>query len=200
MGLKELSLVNTNFLFVKSLISKVPKYIISITVVKNLVIIYFHNECLCSLLSFLKKHVLLQYSCLIDITAIDYLGLKNRFEVVYQLTSIVFNHRILLKTVVSPLTVLASSTLVFNSAGWLEREVWDMFGIFFSSHFDLRRILTDYGFQGFPLRKDFPLTGFVELRYDDELKRVLYESLELAQEFRFFDFQSPWQNTEFVNK
>ena len=102
-----------------------------------------------------------------------------------------------MKVKLDSLNRLSSVSSVFKSASWLEREVWDLFGIFFSEHSDLRRILTDYGFQGFPLRKDFPLTGFVELKYDDEMKRVSYDSLELSQEFRFFDFQSPWQFSEF---
>jgi NADH dehydrogenase (ubiquinone) Fe-S protein 3 len=189
-----------NQLFIKSLLAKVPKYIKSISIYKDKFTIYCYPDLLIPFLFFLKKHFILQYSSLIDITAVDFLGYKHRFELVYQLTSVHYNHRITVKTVLSPLNNIASSTIVFKSAGWLEREIWDLFGIFFSDHADLRRILTDYGFQGFPLRKDFPLTGFVELRYDDELKRVTYDSLELTQEFRFFDFQSPWQNTEFISK
>lgn len=189
-----------NQLFIKSLLAKVPKYIKSISIYKDKLTIYCYPEDLIPFLFFLKKHLIMQYSSLIDITAVDFLGYKHRFELIYQLTSVFFNHRITVKTVLSPLNNVATSTIVFKSAGWLEREIWDLFGIFFSDHADLRRILTDYGFQGFPLRKDFPLTGFVELCYDDELKRVTYDSLELTQEFRFFDFQSPWQNTEFVSK
>lgn len=185
--------------FAKSLVAKVPKYIESINLSKNnKLTIYFTNDYLIPFFLFLKKHVFTQYVCLIDLTAVDFLGARGRFELVYQLTSVQYNHRITLKSRISHLNLVSSAVGIFRSAGWLEREVWDLFGIFFSDHVDLRRILTDYGFQGFPLRKDFPLTGFVELRYDDEFKRVSYDSLELAQEFRFFDFQSPWQSTEFM--
>jgi NADH/F420H2 dehydrogenase subunit C len=137
-----------------------------------------------------------QYKLLVDITAVDYPSRPLRFEVVYNLLSIQYNARIRIKTCVDEIKPLISSTGVFSSAGWWEREVWDMFGIFFSNHPDLRRILTDYGFQGHPLRKDFPLTGYVEVRYDDSEKRVVTESLELTQEFRFFDFSSPWEQIE----
>lgn len=185
--------------FAKSLVAKVPKYIESISLSKNnKLTIYFNNDSLVPFFLFLKKHIFTQYVSLIDVTAVDFLGSKGRFELVYQLTSVQYNHRITLKSRISYLNLVSSAISIFKSAGWLEREVWDLFGIFFSDHIDLRRILTDYGFQGFPLRKDFPLTGFVELRYDDEFKRVSYDSLELTQEFRFFDFQSPWQSTEFM--
>jgi len=113
------------------------------------------------------------------------------------LRSTTYNNFLILKTFSDGFLPITSASVHYYGAGWLEREILDMFGIFFSNHQDLRRILTDYGFQGFPLRKDFPLSGFVEVRYDDELKRVIYDSLELSQEFRFFEFQSPWQVSEF---
>jgi len=146
---------------------------------------------------FLQNHVSSQYTVLIDMTVVDRLFGKNRFEIYYFFRSIVFNNVLIIKFQTDGLTAINSLTHEIRGASWLEREVWDMFGIAFSNHSDLRRILTDYGFQGFPLRKDFPLTGFIEVRYDDESKRVIYDSLELSQEFRFFDFQSPWQNAEF---
>ena len=129
---------------------------------------------------------------LMDITAVDYPERAERFDVVYQLLSVTQNQRIRVKISVAEGEDVPSATSLFSSAGWLEREIWDMYGIYFCEHPDLRRILTDYGFQGHPLRKDFPLTGYVELRYDDELKRVVYEPVKLTQDFRRFDFMSPW--------
>jgi NADH/F420H2 dehydrogenase subunit C len=131
-----------------------------------------------------------------DITAVDYPTKTERFEVVYNLLSLQYNTRVRIKTQVSELTPLESLVPLYNSASWWERETWDMFGIFFSNHPDLRRILTDYGFEGHPLRKDFPLSGYVEVRYDDSEKRVLTEALELTQDFRYFDFASPWELIE----
>ncbi len=107
-----------------------------------------------------------------------------------------FNFRISIKVFLGKLDFICSATNLYKSAGWLEREIWDLFGIFFYLHSDLRRILTDYGFNGFPMRKDFPLTGFVEISYNDELRRIIYKPLQLAQEFRYFDFQSPWYNID----
>jgi len=137
-----------------------------------------------------------QYKILVDITAVDYPSRILRFEVVYNLLSLHYNARLRIKTRLDEITPAFSSTPIYSAAGWAEREVWDMFGIFFSNHPDLRRILSDYGFQGHPLRKDFPLTGYVEVRYDDSEKRVITESLELTQEFRYFDFASPWEQLE----
>jgi NADH:ubiquinone oxidoreductase subunit C len=177
--------------------SKIPKYIDNISIINNKIILSAKEKYLILLLSFLQKHVASQYNVLIDMTAVDRLSGKNRFELFYFLRTIVFNNILIIKIFNDGLTAVPSATFNYSGAGWLEREIWDMFGIAFSNHSDLRRILTDYGFQGFPLRKDFPLTGFIEVRYDDESKRVIYDSLELSQEFRFFDFQSPWQNSEF---
>jgi len=129
---------------------------------------------------------------LIDICGVDYPEKEARFEVVYNLLSIKYNSRIRVKVVVDELTPIDSVTSIYNSAGWYEREVWDLYGVFFSNHPDLRRILTDYGFDGHPLRRDFPLTGHTEVRYDEAEKRIVTEPVELAQEFRVFDFASPW--------
>jgi NADH dehydrogenase (ubiquinone) Fe-S protein 3 len=154
--------------------------------------VYTTPEHLIPLLYFLRDHVNLQFKSMIDITAVDFPERKARFEVVYHLLSPRWNNRIRIKVPVDELTPIPSSVPVFNSSNWFEREVWDMFGVFFSGHPDLRRILTDYGFTGFPLRKDFPLTGYTEVRYDYSKKRVVSEPLELTQEFRYFDFSSPW--------
>lgn len=147
-------------------------------------------------LTFLRDHTRSQYKCLIDITAIDVLSRKNRFEVVYNLLSITNNSRVRVKTYTDELTPLDSAVPVFSGANWFEREVWDMYGVYFQGHPDLRRILTDYGFEGHPFRKDFPLSGYVELRYDDEKKRVIAEPIELAQEFRKFELTSPWNHVQ----
>ena len=133
------------------------------------------------------------FICFTDITAVDYPGRDKRFDVVYHLLSPHHNRRIRVKAAVADGEPIASAVDIFPGAGWYERETYDLFGIPFAGHPDLRRILTDYGFDGHPLRKDFPLTGFVELRYDDEQKRVVYEPVRLAQEFRQFDFLSPWE-------
>jgi len=134
-----------------------------------------------------------QFIAFIDITAVDYPARDERFDAVYHLLSPHHNRRIRVKTAVADGEPIASATGIFPAADWYERETYDLFGIFFSGHPDLRRILTDYGFDGHPLRKDFPMTGFVELRYDDEQKRVVYEPVRLSQEYRQFDFLSPWE-------
>lgn len=130
---------------------------------------------------------------LMDITAVDYPKRVNRFEVVYHFLSMTKNHRIRLKLFTDEDTAVDTICDIFPTANWFEREVYDMYGIYFNNHPDLRRILTDYGFEGYPLRKDFPLTGYVELRYDQEQKRCVYEPVKLSQDFRNFDFLSPWE-------
>ena len=145
------------------------------------------------LLTFLRDDQNCQFKQLVDVTAVDYPDREARFTVVYNLLSLRQNQRIRVKIPVAEGETLASVVGVFSSANWLEREVWDMYGIAFSGHPDLRRILTDYGFEGHPLRKDFPLTGHVEVRYDEDQKRVVYEPVKLTQEFRSFDFMSPWE-------
>jgi NADH-quinone oxidoreductase subunit C len=133
------------------------------------------------------------YKCFIDITAVDYPARAERFDVVYHLLSPRHNTRIRVKCTTDEMTPVPSAIPVFPSANWYERETYDMFGVFFSGHPDLRRMLTDYGFEGHPLRKDFPMSGYVEVRYDDDQKRVVYEPVRLNQEFRQFDFLSPWE-------
>jgi NADH-quinone oxidoreductase subunit C len=160
----------------------------------NTITLTTNNSNLLLLLNFLKNNYFLQFKSLISITAVDYPEKKDRFEINYFLLSYKLNTRIIIKIATNDITPINSVSSIFSSANWYEREVWDLFGVFFSGHPDLRRILTDYGFEGFPFRKDFPQTGFVEVRYDDEKKHVLYEPLEIAQEFRSFDFISPWTN------
>ena len=147
-------------------------------------------------LTFLRDDVNCQFQQLLDVCGVDYPEREPRFEVVYNLLSLTHNHRIRVKIRTDEETPVPSVTGVFNSANWWERETWDLMGILFSDHPDLRRIMTDYGFEGHPLRKEFPLTGYVEVRYDDEQKRVVYEPVKLAQEFRTFDFLSPWEGVQ----
>ena len=144
-------------------------------------------------LTYLRDEPDLRFAQLVDLCAVDYPERPSRFEVVYHLLSVVHNRRVRVKVAVPEDTPVPSVVEVFPAAGWYEREVWDLFGIAFEDHPDLRRILTDYGFQGHPLRRDFPLSGKVEVRYDDGLKRVVYEPVHLPQAFREFDFESPWE-------
>ncbi|MBD0414819.1 NADH-quinone oxidoreductase subunit C [Oryzicola mucosus] len=153
---------------------------------------------LLKVVNFLRKDPQCQFISIIDVCGADYPQRKRRFDVVYHLLSPRQNQRIRIKVVTDEDTPVPSITGIFPGADWFERETYDMYGVLFSGHPDLRRILTDYGFEGHPLRKDFPLTGFVEVRYDDEAKRVVYEPVELKQEFRNFDFLSPWEGTEYV--
>ena len=148
---------------------------------------------LISLFEHLKEDTELNFEMLIDITAVDYPKRNKRFEVVYHLLSLTNKNRLRVKIFVNEDTLLPSLTEMYKGAGWYEREVWDMYGILFDGNNDLRRILTDYGFKGHPLRKDFPLTGFVELRYDEEKKKVVYSNVKLTQDYRDFDFLSPWE-------
>lgn len=147
------------------------------------------------LLAFLRDDSAAEFKVLIDLFGIDHPERKDRFEVVYNLLSLRHNKRLCVKVLVSEGEVVPSVSSVFCAANWFEREVWDMYGVPFSEHPDLRRILTDYGFDGHPQRKDFPLTGYTEVRYDVEKQRVVYEPVTLSQEFRTFDFQSPWEGT-----
>jgi NADH/F420H2 dehydrogenase subunit C len=170
----------------------VPKFITKSIISKEEVIIFTNTTNLVSLLTFLRDHTNSQYKMLVDITAVDYPEREERFEVVYMLLSVKYNSRIIVKVAVDEITPIPSVENIFPNAGWYERETFDMFGIFFQENKDLRRILTDYGFEGYPLRKDFPLSGYTEVRYDDSVRRVVVEPLELTQEFRLFDFASPW--------
>lgn len=144
-------------------------------------------------LTFLLNDANCDFRQLVDICGVDYPADDERFEVVYQLLSLKHNFRVAVKVRTDEATPIDSVTSIFSCANWYEREVWDMYGIYFNEHPDLRRILTDYGFEGHPLRKDFPLTGFVEMRYDETQKRVVYEPVQLAQDYRNFDFISPWE-------
>ena len=184
--------------FAKSLHKIVPKWLKHSTYNRDELCIYVGVEDCVNLFYFLRDHVNTKYQILVDLTAVDYPSRINsgRFEVVYNLLTIRYNSRIRVKTLVDEITPISSVTEVYSSAGWWEREVWDLFGIFFSNHPDLRRILTDYGFSGHPLRKDFPLSGYTEVRYDDSEKRVITEPIQLTQEFRFFDFATPWEQLE----
>ena len=150
------------------------------------------------LVEFLRNDQTCRFSTLVDITAVDYPARPKRFDVVYHFLSMYQNHRIRLRAAVREEDMVPSITEVHPSANWFEREVFDMFGILFSGHPDLRRILTDYGFRGYPLRKDFPTTGYTEVRYDEAQKRVVYEPVSLVQEYRQFDFMSPWEGAEYI--
>lgn len=156
-------------------------------------VFFAKREALADVITFLRRDEKYGFDQLVDVTAVDYPARPERFEVVYSLLSIKDNRRVRVKITASEDTLVPSVTGIFSSAGWFEREVWDMYGILFDGNPDLRRILTDYGFEGHPQRKDFPLTGYVELRYDDELKRVVYEPVKLTQDFRNFDYLSPWE-------
>ncbi|MEO3413825.1 NADH-quinone oxidoreductase subunit C [Roseovarius sp. CAU 1744] len=150
------------------------------------------------LVEFLKVDQTCKFSTLVDITAVDYPERAKRFDVVYHFLSMYQNQRIRLRVAIREEDMVPSIVEVHPSANWFEREVFDMYGILFSGHPDLRRILTDYGFRGFPLRKDFPTTGYTEVRYDEVQKRVVYEPVSLVQEYRQFDFMSPWEGAEYI--
>ncbi len=139
-----------------------------------------------------------EYQQLMEMAGVDYPSRVERFEVVYMLLSVTKNHRLLVKCTASESTPVPTVTTLWHNAGWLEREVFDMYGVIFAGNKDLRRILTDYGFEGHPFRKDFPLTGYVELRYSEEDKRVVYEPVKLAQDFRTFDYMSPWEGSDYI--
>ena len=145
------------------------------------------------IMTFLRDDTSCQFKLLVDLCGVDWPERVQRFDVVYHLLSMKHNQRVRVKVQTDETTPVPSITGVYSAAGWFEREAWDMYGIMFSGHADLRRLLTDYGFEGHPLRKDFPLTGYVEVRYDEEQKRVIYEPVRLPQEFRRFDFMSPWE-------
>jgi len=150
------------------------------------------------LLKYLRENSACQFTTLVDLCGVDYPDREKRFEVVYHLLSMRQNQRIRVKVAVNDDQLIPSSVALFPVADWFEREVFDMYGVMFSGHPDLRRILTDYGFRGHPLRKDFPTTGYVEVRYDEEQKRVVYEPVTLVQEYRQFDFMSPWEGADYI--
>ena len=151
-----------------------------------------------TVISFLRDDPICKFSSLIDICGVDYPSRERRFDVVYHMLSMAHNARIRIKVSTDETVPVHSVTSLFPNANWYEREAFDMYGILFDEHPDLRRILTDYGFEGYPLRKDFPLSGFVEVRYDEERKSVVYEPVNLPQEYRSFDFMSPWEGAKYI--
>lgn len=168
------------------------------SVVKDELTVTARTDQIVKVLTFLRDDSECKFRVLVDLCGVDWPQRPNRFDVVYHLLSLHLNQRIRVKVETDEETPVPSVTGVYSAAGWFERELWDMYGVMVSDHPDLRRILTDYGFQGHPLRKDFPLTGYVEMRYDEEQKRVVYEPVKLTQEFRNFDFLSPWEGASYV--
>ncbi|MGE0736343.1 MAG: NADH-quinone oxidoreductase subunit C [Alphaproteobacteria bacterium] len=167
--------------------------ILSAEIVKGELVLGVRREAIVGVATFLRDDPDCLFRVFVDVCGVDYPERAERFDVVYHLLSMKHNLRVRLKVATDEDVPVPSIVSVFPGANWFEREAWDLYGIFFSDHPDLRRLLTDYGFEGHPLRKDFPLTGYVEVRYDDEQKRVVYEPVKLAQEFRSFDFLSPWE-------
>ena len=163
------------------------------------VCIYTDKDHLIDIVLFLKTNQDTKFRQLIDITVVDYPEKNQRFEVIYLFLSHEFNQRLILKYLISENEVIPSLTSIFPSANWMEREVFDMYGVSFKDHPDLRRILTDYGFEGHPLRKDFPLTGHSEVRYSEDQKKVISEPVKLEQNYRNFDYESPWEGTKYIN-
>ncbi|MBL8628057.1 MAG: NADH-quinone oxidoreductase subunit C [Rhodospirillaceae bacterium] len=178
--------------------SALPTAVLSSDVKAGELSVRVHRSAIVKVLTLLRDDSNCQFSQLIDLCGVDYPDADERFEIVYHLLSMKQNLRIRVKATTDEATPVPSVSSVFPCANWLEREVWDMYGVFFSEHPDLRRILTDYGFDGHPLRKDFPLTGYVEMRYDEDQKRVIYEPVKLTQDFRNFDFLSPWEGLKGV--
>ena len=166
----------------------------------NQLVIYSEIENIFEVISFLKNNEKCKFKQLIDITAVDYPKREKRFQLVYLLLSHENNKRIIIISDIDENTKVQSITNIFPAANWMEREVFDMYGILFKEHPDLRRILTDYEFEGYPLRKDFPLTGFTEVRYSEDNKKVVYEPVKLEQNYRNFDFESPWEGTKYINE
>ncbi|TFY82065.1 hypothetical protein EWM64_g1945 [Hericium alpestre] len=170
-----------------------PKFIQQFSVLKDELTLYIPPSGVIPILTFLRDHSQCQFKSVMDISGADYPSRDKRFEIVYHLLSVKYAGRIRVKTYAGEADAVPSAVAVFRGADWYEREAWDLYGIFFKDHPDLRRILTDYGFEGHPLRKDFPLTGYTEVRYDEERKRVVYEPLQLTQAFRNFESLSPWE-------
>jgi len=166
---------------------------LKVEVIRDELILWVPRTAIVPVLTYLRDDPRCLFKVLVDLCGVDYPERPERFEVVYNLLSLKHNRRIRVKVATDEETPVPSVVGVHSTAGWFEREAWDMYGIFFADNPDLRRILTDYGFEGHPLRKDFPLTGFVEVRYDEDQKRVVYEPVKLKQEFRSFDFLSPWE-------
>jgi NADH-quinone oxidoreductase subunit C len=170
--------------------------VLSSEVVRGELSVVVKRDAIVKTLTYLRDDPICDFTQLVDICGVDFPEREERFDVVYHLLSMRKNTRVRVKVTAGEETPVASVTGVFICADWLEREVWDMYGVYFSGHPDLRRILTDYGFDGHPQRKDFPLTGYVEMRYDEDQKRVIYEPVKLTQDFRTFDFLSPWEGIQ----
>ena len=169
-------------------------------ILHNQLYLSINSEDLLDVILLLKTNKDTKFKQLIDITAVDYPENKKRFKIVYLLLSHEFNQRILISYFINENEKISSLVNIFPSANWMEREIFDMYGIKFNDHPDLRRILTDYGFEGFPLRKDFPLTGHNEVRYNEEEKKVIYEPVKLEQNYRNFDYESPWEGTKYIKE
>ena len=172
--------------------------VISTKVANNELFVEVRADAIEQVLMFLREDSSCKFQVLCDVCGVDYPERSERFDVVYNLLSLKHNQRITVKVKTDERTPVPSVVPLYPTANWFEREAWDMYGIMFSGHPDLRRMLTDYGFEGHPLRKEFPLSGHVELRYSEDEKRVVYEPVSLVQEFRKFDFQSPWEGTDYV--
>jgi len=175
-----------------------PQDVLATEIAHGELIADVRREAIVRVLAFLRDDPRCAFAVLVDLCGVDHPDRPERFDVVYNLLSVRHNRRIRLKLQTDEEKPVPTATGLFSAAGWYEREAWDLYGIYFADHPDLRRILTDYGFEGHPLRKDFPLTGFVELRYDEDQKRVVYEPVRLKQEFRSFDFLSPWEGMSHV--
>ena len=175
-----------------------PQSVLSADVVRDELIVRVKRDDIIRVLLVMRDDPRLSFSQLSDLCGVDYPTQPERFEVVYNLLSMSRNQRCRVKVTAAENDPVPSVTTIHPCANWLEREVWDLYGVFFSDHPDLRRILTDYGFEGHPLRKDFPLTGYVEVRYDEQQKRVIYEPVKLTQDFRTFDFLSPWEGIKLL--
>jgi len=179
-----------------SIVDNLGEIVLESKVIGGELVLNVERDTIVKTMTFLRDNGNCQFKQLMDICGVDYPEREQRFDVVYNLLSLTHNSRIRIKIQTNEETHVPSICSVFSSAAWWEREAWDLYGIFFSEHPDLRRILTDYGFDGHPLRKDFPLTGYLEVRYDDEQKRVVYEPVKLTQEYRNFDFLSPWEGMQ----
>jgi NADH-quinone oxidoreductase subunit C len=178
-----------------------PSADIDLPIRNDNLIIYITKEEIVEFLKFLRDSQELAFKILLDVFGADFLGIKShRFEIIYNLLSLKLNNRITIKVKIDDGEEVETASQVFSNANWFEREAFDMYGISFKNHPDLRRILTDYDFEGYPLRKDFPLTGYKEVRYDNELKKVVYQPVELMQEYRNFDLEMPWQGTKYNKK
>ena len=178
--------------------SKVSSAVTKTSIERGELTLTVRRDELLNIVKFLRDDPQLKFTCFIDVCGVDYPERENRFDVVYHFLSVSQNVRIRLKCETDETSPVPSIVSLFPGAHWFEREAYDMYGIIFEGHPDLRRLLTDYGFQGYPLRKDFPTTGFVEVRYDESQKRVVYEPVKLAQEMRSFDFASPWEGPDYI--